>query len=359
MGDLFTGESGDFDIQKDHINNKGDFVVTAGIANRGVLGKTNVVAKVFPANTITVDMFGNAFYRNYPYKIVTHARVFALLPKEKISDGQGLFIANSLSFLTKCFGYENMCSWRKIKNYRLRLPHKDGRIDFEFMDDFIAELEAQRIAELEAYLLVSGLTDYQLTTAEAEAIDNLNFGNKGKVVWTEYCLGDLFKIAPSKWYKLTNDEILHPEGTVPLVSNSSSANGVMGFSCLPANNAGNVLSCSDTTLGAETMYYQGKGFIGYQHIQCLTPKFQGFGKETAFCVIAASRRSTASKYSYGAKFNRNEMNRTKIKLPTRNGDIDIEFMRILISAVQKLVIKDVVEYADRKIKATKHVVAGK
>ena len=31
-------------------------------------------------------------------------------------------------------------------------------------------------------------------------------------------------------------------------------------------------------------------------------------------------------------------------------------MEILISAVQKLVIKDVVEYADRKIEATKKII---
>lgn len=34
------------------------------------------------------------------------------------------------------------------------------------MESFIAELEAERIAELEAYLLATGLTDYILTAEE-------------------------------------------------------------------------------------------------------------------------------------------------------------------------------------------------
>ena len=40
-------------------------------------------------------------------------------------------------------------------------------------------------------------------------------------------------------------------------------------------------------------------------------------------------------------------------------DIDYDFMKNLISAVQKLVIKDVVLYSDEKIKATKHVINNK
>ena len=46
----------------------------------------------------------------------------------------------------------------------------------------------------------------------------------------------------------------------------------------------------------------------------------------------------------------------KIQLPTKDGKIDFEFMELLISAVQKLVIKDVVLYADEKIQSTKKIV---
>jgi hypothetical protein len=108
-------------------------------------------------------MFGFAFYRQFKYKIVTHARVFSLKPKFKITKRQGLFLTNSLHFLNKKFGYENMCSWEKIKKEKIQLPTKNGKIDFDFMDKFIADLEvehiakleADRIAELEAYLLVN------------------------------------------------------------------------------------------------------------------------------------------------------------------------------------------------------------
>ena len=51
------------------------------------------------------------------------------------------------------------------------------------------------------------------------------------------------------------------------------------------------------------------------------------------------------------------MNNTSIQLPiTPNGDIDFDFMELFVSAIQKLVIKDVVLYADAKIEATKKII---
>jgi len=157
LEDLFDSFNGNFDIQKDHINGNGDYVITAGLTNNGVLGRTDVEARIFDENTITIDMFGFVFYRQFKYKMVTHARVFSLKPKFEISKKQGLFLANSLHFLNKKFGYENMCSWEKIKSEKIQLPTKNDKIDFDFMEQFIAELEADRIAELEAYLLATGL----------------------------------------------------------------------------------------------------------------------------------------------------------------------------------------------------------
>ena len=38
---------------------------------------------------------------------------------------------------------------------------KDGEIDFDFMESFVAEMEAQRIAELSAYLKAGGYDNYE------------------------------------------------------------------------------------------------------------------------------------------------------------------------------------------------------
>ena len=138
VGELFESSNGDFDIQKTHINNKGDYVITAGLTDNGILGKSDIKARVFDSHTITVDMFGFAFYRNFKYKIVTHARVFSLKPKIDINDESGFFIVTTFKYLTQLFGYGNMCSWEKIKNYTICFPiTADGAIDWDFMQNLI------------------------------------------------------------------------------------------------------------------------------------------------------------------------------------------------------------------------------
>lgn len=147
-------------------------------------------------------------------------------------------------------------------------------------------------------------------------------------------MGDLFEINPTKYYKLKNEEIIIKNGKVPLISNSSIDNGVMGFSNLKAKNIGNTITCSDTTLGAETMYYQENDFIGYSHIQHLVPKFKPFNKVIASIVISSCRVATSKKYDYGNKFNRDAMNKTKIQLPIKNGEINFSFIEKFIAELE-------------------------
>ena len=147
-------------------------------------------------------------------------------------------------------------------------------------------------------------------------------------------MGELFEINPTKYYRLSNDEIISKNGTVPLISNSSTENGVMGFSNLEPNNKGNTITCSDTTIGADTMFYQEKDFIGYSHIQHLVPKFESFNRAIASMIISACRVATSTLYDYGNKFNRDSMNKTKIHLPTQNGKIDFAFMENFIAELE-------------------------
>lgn len=150
IGDLFASENGDTDIKKEHINNKGCLVVSSGLEGLGIIGKSDISAKIMPSNTITVDMFGNVFFRSFEYKIVTHARVFALIPKGyKLSEEAGLFMTSMLYWLPSKFSYANMCSYKKIKNETIKLPvTSDGSIDFDYMQKYIRALEKLTIASV-------------------------------------------------------------------------------------------------------------------------------------------------------------------------------------------------------------------
>lgn len=88
-------------------------------------------------------MFGNCLYRDFEYKMVTHARVFALVPKfDGLNKYVGLFIANYLSKMITKFSYSDMCSWNKIKDFEIKFPVKEKDIpNFEYMIEYMKSIE--------------------------------------------------------------------------------------------------------------------------------------------------------------------------------------------------------------------------
>jgi len=288
----------------------------------------------------------NIIYLEKPFYLKDGHGATSVLQCEKLNKKNQMFIIASIDRVIKSkYSYNNKATKIELKNTVINLPTKNGKIDFKFMESFIEQLEAERISKLEAYLEASGLKDYTLTDEEKQVLKDFK---DDKVEFGKFKIEKLFDINPTKYYKLKNEEIISDKGTVPLISNSSTDNGVMGFSTLSANNKGNTITCSDTTLGAETMYYQKKDFIGYSHIQHLVPKFELFNKFIASFIISSARIATSKKFDYGTKFNRDAMNRTKIQLPTKNNQPNYKIMQTLISAIQKQIIKDVVLYTDRK-----------
>ncbi|PCE02580.1 type II restriction endonuclease [Enterococcus hirae] len=68
-------------------------------------------------------------------------------------------------------------------------------------------------------------------------------------------------------------------------------------------------------------------------------------------------KSLSHLYSWGDSISSRKIQKDTFLLPTnQSGEIDYKFIEMLISAIQKIVIKDVVDWADKKIKATRSLV---
>ncbi|MEJ8623170.1 restriction endonuclease subunit S [Helicobacter pylori] len=394
LGDLFEASNGDFDIQKRHINHKGEFVITAGLSNNGVLGQSDIKAKVFESHTITIDMFGCAFYRSFPYKMVTHARVFSLKPKFEINHKIGLFLSTLFFGYPKKFGYENMCSWVKIKNDKVILPLKptantqtlDG-IDFDFMEKFIAELEQCRLAELEqcrlaeleqcrlaeleAYLKATGLENTTLSSEEENALNVFNGNNSGGgntpcgLTWQSFKLGDLFEVLPSKKIYHANTIKIHDtqiENSYPYVVRAATNNGIKGFIVDDPTftNEKNTLSFAQDTF---TVFYQKQPYFTGNKVKILKPKF-AFKSPKILHFISAILQFILKPLTWGLGSTTESIAEFKFSLPlkpTANAqslkDIDFDFMHTLINALMKQTIQGVAEYCDAKIQAAKEVIS--
>lgn len=348
--DLFTSQNGDFDIQKKHINNKGEYVVTAGLSNSGILGKSDINAKIFKKNTITIDMFGNAFYRQFNYKMVTHARVFSLTPNFHITKRQGIFLANCFFYLSNKFGFDNMCSWEKIKTRTIWIPYKNNKINLDFMESFVAELEAQRVAELEAYLSVTGLKDTHLSFEEEQALLNFN-----KITFDEYKLTDVFDIKNAG--NILSKDIVENSGKTPYLCASSENNAVSSYISYKdeLNTKGNCIFIGGKTF--VVTYQESDFFSNDSHNLALYLKEAEYrNKYTQMYLAACVNKSLNHKYTWGNSISNKKAQKDYISLPTKDGKIDFNSMSTLISAIHKLVIKDVVRYADEKIEKTKEAI---
>ncbi len=379
LGDLFEASNGDFDIQKRHINHKGEFVITAGLSNNGVLGQSDIKAKVFESHSITIDMFGCAFYRSFPYKMVTHARVFSLKPKFEINHKIGLFLSTLFFDYPKKFGYENMCSWAKIKNDKVILPLKPTAnaqtlddIDFNFMEKFIAELEQCRLAELEAYLKATGLSNTTLSSDEENALNLFNGKNSGGgggntpcgLTWQSFKLGDLFEIEKTLSF---NKDALTQGQDYDYITRTSQNQGVLqttGFV-----NAENLNPPFTWSLGLLQMdfFYRKKSWYAGQFMRKITPKTEIENKINSRIAHYFTTLLNALKRPLLSVLVR-DIDKTfreqKIQLPLKPtaktqtlDDIDFHFMHTFINALMKQTIQGVVQYSSAKIQATKEAIS--
>ncbi|KFH27492.1 restriction endonuclease [Helicobacter pylori] len=367
LGDLFEASNGDFDIQKRHINHKGEFVITAGLSNNGVLGQSDIKAKVFESHTITIDMFGCAFYRSFPYKMVTHARVFSLKPKFEINHKIGLFLSTLFFGYPKKFGYENMCSWVKIKNDKVILPLKPTSntqtlddIDFNFMEKFIAELEQCRLAELEAYLKATGLENTTLSSDEENALNLFNNSREGGntpcgLTWQSFKLGDLFEIYTGRDIIIGQTQ----QGDIPLVSHQHENNGITKTIKEIYNrtifNYKQTIALADRGVFLATT--QNKDFHIGTRVKALVFKNGEQDKKTRLFFTTCINKNQIMFLDYSSNAT-NKLPNLTISLPTtKNDKIDFNFMHTLINALMKQTIQGVVQYSSAKIQATKEAIS--
>ena len=384
ISELFMAQTGNVDIQKVHINGKGVSVVSSGVEGNGIIGKTDMNAKVFPAGTLTVDMFGNTFYRDFEYKMVTHARVFSLSLKDDtvaMLPEVGLFLEASLKFLTQMYSFNNMCTFDKISDLEISLPVTTKDVpDWDYMQERIAELEQERIAELEQYLVAAGLNDYTLTEDDLKVLSLSGSGRDedGNPAahaavskrTEQFVISNVFEL--HKGQRLTKADQI--PGRTPFIGSTACDNGVTGYIGQAPIFEGNAITVSyNGSVGQ--VFYQEKPFWASDDINVLYLKDHLLDREL-FGYLGASLYKAGTGFSYTFKWNIERMRDTMFVLPIQTDEFgtpvideakvyhpdgyvpDWEYMAAYIRAMEKLVIRDVVDYKDEFIRQHRLAVAG-
>ena len=312
----------------------------------------------------------------------------------------GLYIAAYLKKNNQRYDYSCKISKDKLNDTVLVLPTLDeidetspysdnGFIpDWQYMQERIAELEQERIAELEQeriaelehYLVASGLNDYELTEDDKSILATELFNsddatelpseNSCRKEARKFRVGDLFEVL-----KITNKLSklkLSNDGKFPVYSSDTANNGIIGFTDTP-----NYMCSEDVpvyiTFGDHTRSFNivRKSFSVLDNVKILRPQFVAEDEILIYIITKWKKTIPDLGYSRHWKIAKDCVLFLPIQTDTANNPIidpkntyhpegyipDWSFMEKYIRAVEKVVIKDVVDWKDEEIKKTKEIVS--
>ena len=354
LGTLFDIENTlSFNAEKLVDGKEYDYVTRTSI-NQGILQTTGFVneSNINASGTWSLGLLSmDFFYRRKPWYAGQFVR--KIIPNISIPEKAVPFFSTILNKQKPILLSVLVRSVDEaFKNISIKLPETaDGKIDFDFMESFIAELEAERVAELEAervaelsaYLTVSGLDNYELSSEEESVLKNFQ-----SIKWDTYNLERLFGKS-TRGKRLKGDDRI--AGTLPFVTAGESSEGISAY----ISNDVEVFEKSTTTIDMfGSAKYRNYKYGADDHVAVVHTEAVPM-KAAIFVTSACHKAAHTGKFDYGHNFYAKDADALDIQLPTKDGKPDYDTMTALISAVQKLVIKDVVLYADRKIEKAKTI----
>ena len=295
--------------------------------------------------------------------------VKVLSPLVTMSDEVLLYITTCWKKAIPNLGYAR--HWSVAKTIRFELPviassdpnhvYTVDDIDWQYMQDRIAELEQDRIAELEAYLAATGLDDYELTDEDKTVLESAS-------KFAEFKVCDVFRIVNPKG-KLTTRELLDGSD-ISYVAAKKTNNGVAKV-CSKANIPDEQIMAGNCIVFVK----QGDGAAGYTTYQpddfyaipCVCAGYiDGHLNEQTGAYLVAVLDKNRPLYGHSNSWGGDKLYNTVMNLPViphadpnhtyTVADIDWHYMERYICAMEKIAIADVVEYKDKVIDTTKTLV---
>ncbi|MCL2627723.1 MAG: restriction endonuclease subunit S [Oscillospiraceae bacterium] len=282
-------------------------LITAGYQNQGVAEyiSTDVCKKY--SDKITIDMFGNSFYRNYDF--YCDDNILVLIDKVHISLYAKLFIATVISADKYRYSYGKQYRQKDARKHIIKLPQtSQGTPDWFYMENYIKSV------------------------SKTEPISTVNHSNSALPLdakkWTEYALGELFKFQKGK--RLTKADMI--EGDVNFIGAISDNNGVRQFIDVEPMGKPNCITVNYNGSVGEA-FYQNKPFWASDDVNIFYANGWLLNKYIAMFIITAIK-ANRYRFSYGRKWTLDKMKDSLIKLPqSSDGSPDWAYMESYIKAL--------------------------
>lgn len=288
----------------------------------------------------------NIVFLETPFYLKDGHGATSVLQCDKLNRINQMFIIASIDKVIKSkYSYNNKATKIELKNTVISLPVNNGKVDFEFMENFISDLETERVAILQTFLVTTGLNDYNLTVKEQQALENFE-----NLKWRSFNLEELFnKSTRGKRLKSAD----RTPGVLPFVTAGETDEGVSDFI---GNNVDVFLENTTTIDMFGSAKYRNYKYGADDHIAVVhTEKLPKFS--SIFVTSAIHKSSYNGQFNYGRNFYAKDADVLNISLPVKEQNPDYEIMETIISAIHKLVLKDVVLYVQRRKEETEKLIS--
>jgi len=286
------------DDEKDSIN-----FISRASKNFGIIGKVkkDVLNEPYEAGLITVTLGGSYLLASFiqPDIFYTAQNIKVLKPKHTLTFDEKLFYC--LCIQQNRFRYSSHGREANVTLDNLlvpdKVPEKFGKVS---LNNIIKD-SSNSIGKVKVKLNISK--------------------------WQYFKLSELFTITGSKTTPLSKLEE-YGVGKYPYVTTQATDNGVSGFYDFKTEN-GNVLTVDSAVVGYCS--YQPLDFSASDHVEKLIPNFN-FNKYSAM-FLTTILNFEQYRYNYGRKSCQDRMEKSRIKLPSKNGKPDFEFMEQFIKSL--------------------------
>lgn len=172
-------------------------------ANNGIISFEQLTDKVLNNKdgkpTILIHSNNQGIvYLESPFYLKDGHGAISVLQSPKLNKVNQMFIVAAIDKVIKQkYSYDHKATKIELKHTIICLPQRNGEIDYDFMEDFVSDLEKRYItelqvygdAELDAYLKVAGISNYNLTESEQTALEKLS---SNSIDWGEFTYQEIF-----------------------------------------------------------------------------------------------------------------------------------------------------------------------
>lgn len=303
---IFDVEYGNqFDLSKMIVTENQDGVnfVSRTSKNFGIMARVieDKMVNPFPAGLITVTLGGSYLLASFiqPSSFYTAQNIKVLSPKTKMSFNEKLFY----------------CICIQKNRYRYSSHGREANVSLDRM--FVPDEMPERF---EKYSIGNIVEEYSKPLVKKGFEIDIK-------TWKYFPLNDLFDITGSKTTSL-NKLREYGEGEYPYVTTQTSNNGIDGYYNY-FTEEGNVLTIDSAVAGFCS--FQKNNFSASDHVEKLIPKFKLNGFIAMFLTTIINKE--LYRYNYGRKAAQMRLKQTHIKLPSKNGKPDFEFMESYIKSL--------------------------